>query len=608
MKFLFLIACITFSGLLSYAQIPDAKLSKVIQQCSYSFEKGTADEIKHSFPLIEQQELILAMQKGNYLRKPGQSKLLKLNKDSALVLLTGTFIIGNSGDETDYSNTYSGVYVFKQAKGIWSMVRKLPIDRVNQIKAQHLGVKISPDDGILFVTDTINIRTVESYGILFALNHNAVIESVLLNEKKAVSGFDGGVLWVKSRSGKADQLILTYSLKVDQDKKNDNSGYFDGNFGHLRDQFYWHPFFNFSSSNDLAAFSVRLTIPSAYQAATSLPQTEKITGGERVIMANSSCPTFALSLYYDKEWTKHSYVKGSYHLDLFGNPSFRPLPDSLYQSFSATYDFLTERFGKPKGDYLSIVQNRSKDFAIWLNRSNDMIVAGSQGSFLITNKGKNTGAPFGHEVAHAWTRPVGPATNFLREGWASFAEVCFLENAYGDTTARRFMADHKAIYFKNDFDNKTSLWADESNGGVSYYKGVWVFYMLREQLGKEIFYRGLKGFIQSSEPMTIDLFIRKLSEASGRDLRPVIDPWIKSNSIPELSYKIDGDNFIISQAGDVFNFPLEVSFKLNDGKMLMRTFNISQKTESFKLDGLSKPTINSTQLDPLDKLLIRVYN
>lgn len=27
------------------------------------------------------------------------------------MLLTGTFLFGNSGDETDYANTYSGVYV-----------------------------------------------------------------------------------------------------------------------------------------------------------------------------------------------------------------------------------------------------------------------------------------------------------------------------------------------------------------------------------------------------------------------------------------------------------------------------------------------------------------
>ncbi|WP_027388515.1 M1 family aminopeptidase [Chryseobacterium gregarium] len=607
MKIFFLVTCsfAILSGQLYFAQSRKASLSTAIQECNYIFEKGTSDEIKSRFPLIQQQKLILAMLKGKYERKPGLSKLLKLDKDSALVLLTGTFLIGNSGEETDYSNTYSGVYIFKPLNGVWSMVKKLPIDRMNKIREQRMAVKIIPDDRELIITDTINIRTEESYGILFALNHNAKIKNVLLNQRKVLSIFDGGVLWIKSRTKKDDQLILSYSLKVDQDKKNDNSGYFDANFGHVRDQYYWHPFFNFSSGNDLAKFSIKLAIPSTYQVATTLPQTDKVIGSERVVMAKSSYSTFALSLYYDKEWKKHSFLKGSYRLDLFGNDNFKPVPDSLFNNFLKTYDFLAERFGKPKGDYLSIVQNRSKDFPIWLNRSNDMIVAGSQGSFLIKVNGENPLAPFGHEVAHAWTRPIGPATNFLREGWASFAEVCFLENTYGDTTAQRFMANYKAIYLNNGFDGKTSLWVDESNGGVSYYKGVWVFYMLREQLGKDAFYKGLKAFIQSDEPMNIDLFVRKLGEASGQDLHLIIDPWIKSSSIPKLNDELEGDQFIVTQTGDIFNFPLEVRFILNDGRTILQTFDIRQKTQNFKLDGLSEQNIKSLQLDPFNKLLIK---
>lgn len=111
MKFALPLVATFFIHVLSFAQSPGAGLSKVIQQCNYSFEQGNIEDIKRSFPLIEQQELILAMQKVKHYGKAGQSKLLKLNKDSALVLLTGTFLFGNSGDETDYANTYSGVYV-----------------------------------------------------------------------------------------------------------------------------------------------------------------------------------------------------------------------------------------------------------------------------------------------------------------------------------------------------------------------------------------------------------------------------------------------------------------------------------------------------------------
>jgi len=192
-----------------------------IERCNTAFESGSIEDIKLNFPLTEQQGIILAMQKGKYQRKKGQSRIIVVNKDSALVLLTGTFTIGNSGDETDYSNIYSGVYIFKPSNGIWTMTSKLPIDRLNQLKAHRMDLKVSPTDGIIFVRDTVDVLTIEKYGFLLALNHKAEMQTVQLNGKPAQSVFDGGVLWIKSSAGKREQLILAYTLKVDIDSKNE---------------------------------------------------------------------------------------------------------------------------------------------------------------------------------------------------------------------------------------------------------------------------------------------------------------------------------------------------------------------------------------------------
>jgi hypothetical protein len=374
-----LIAILFLSGV-SFAQSPANNLQNYVERCNGAFASGTIEDVKLNFPLAEQQAIILAMQKGKYQRKKGQSQIIKVYRDSALVLLTGTFVIGNSGDETDYSNIYSGIYVFKPVKGIWMMTAKLPIDRLNHLKSHHIDLKISPVDGTISVRDTMEILTKEKYGFLLALNHRAKIESVQLNRKPAHSVFDGGVLWIKSSAGLKEQLVLAYTLKVDNDPKNENSGYFDSNFGHVREQFYWHPFFNFSSSNDLADFQLRASIPSAYHVTTGLQQTDSVVGDQRIITAKSPYSTFALSMYYDKEWEVKTSDKGNYKFQIFGNKNFKPSPDTLYQSFSKTNDLLIEKFGKPHGNYLCIVQNRSKDFPIWLNRSNDMIVAGHYGS------------------------------------------------------------------------------------------------------------------------------------------------------------------------------------------------------------------------------------
>lgn len=606
MKPVLSLIAILFLSSVSLAQSTTNNLQNYVKRCNEAFESGTIEDIKLNFPLDEQQRIILAMQKGKYQRKNGQSQIVKVYRDSALVLLTGTFIIGNSGDETDYSNIYSGIYVFKLVKGAWMMTSKLPIDRLNRLKAHRMDIKITPVDGTIAVRDTMEILTREKYGFLLALNHRAKIETVQLNRKPAHSIFDGGVLWIKSSTGLKEQLILVYTLKVDNDPKNENSGYFDSNFGHVRDQFYWHPFFNFSSSNDLADFRLRASIPSAYHVTTGIRQTDIVVGDQRIITAKSPYATSALSMYYDKEWDVKTMEKGNYKFQIFGNKTFKPTPDTLYQSFSNTNDLLTEKFGKPQGNYLCIVQNRSKDFPIWLNRSNDMIVAGNHGGFIITNRAMSPLAPFGHEVAHAWTRPVGPATNFLREGWASFAETYLLEKSFGDTTVSRFMANYKSLYFKGGFDGKSSLWDDASNNGVSYYKGVWVFYMLRKQMGSAVFDKGLKAFMQSKKQMDINLFTRSLSEAAGTDVKHIIEPWIKSKQIPHVSTLIKEKELSVAQEGDVFVFPIDIAFMLQDNRIVTKTFNISKNLQSFQLDGFSKDDIKSIKIDPDNKLLIKI--
>ena len=45
-------------------------------------------------------------------------------------------------------------------------------------------------------------------------------------------------------------------------------------------------------------------------------------------------------------------------------------------------------------------------------------------------------------------------------------------------------------YFR-DYDGKVSILEDESNGGVSYSKGAWVFRMLNEAVGEEAFQKAI---------------------------------------------------------------------------------------------------------------------
>lgn len=581
------------------------ELNKVIQACNQTFQSGTAEEIKKNFPLNDLQDFLASIRKSKITCKAGQSRIIKINRDSALVLLTGNLLYGNSGGETISSAMYSGVYIFKVLSSKWTMTGKLEADRKNQLKSHKITAFVDPVGGTLSVADTLVINTKESYGFVIVLNHRAKITSLQLNHKDIPYQFDGGILWAGSPAGSKQKLSLSYTITVDTLQKDKNSGYFNTTYGHVRNQFFWHPFFGFSSENDLANFSVHISIPSIYHLSTSLPQTDTIIGSNRIIKAQTPYPTYALGLYYDKDWKLRQYKKSDYQLEIFSTSDFKPLPDSVYNAFSSAFNLLSDKFGKPQGKYLTIVQDRSNPGSGWLNRSNDMIVAASNGSTMLSG-GAFPRAPFAHEVAHAWTSPTGPAANFLREGWASFAESYFLAKKYGDTIFPKYLQNYRDFYFKGDNDMNNSLWDDVSNEGVSYYKGVWVLYMLQKQLGKPAFEKGLKDFMQSAEPMTIELFIQKLSAAAGKDIHPMINPWLKSKQVPHIKYILQADELVVNQEGDLFNFPLDVQFTLNNGIKIPATFNISLQHQSFKLPNLKSTDIASTLLDPDHKILMKI--
>jgi hypothetical protein len=79
------------------------------------------------------------------------------------------------------------------------------------------------------------------------------------------------------------ELTITYSIAVEEGPNETNSGCFLRNAGHVRNQYFWNPFFDFSSAGDQAEFKIQARIPKEYKLSTSLPQTERIEGAERVV-------------------------------------------------------------------------------------------------------------------------------------------------------------------------------------------------------------------------------------------------------------------------------------------------------------------------------------
>lgn len=590
----------------------------MISANSYAQNKATANGLKHQLTLIDSAfknndtekfnslvglESIRAVHalaiNEKILKVPGKSRIISINADSAYVMLSGLFLFGNSGDETNFSNKYTGIYKMKLMNGVWQIENRIEIDRTNQIKKQNILANLLPGKGIK-VSDTLMINVNDKIGFAVRLNHKAKISKILLNQITADFTFDGGLLWVNALKESKQQLIIDYAIDVEQDEQDKNSSYFGESYGHIRNQYYWHPFFNFSSANDRADFNLQCTIPKAYHLATSLPQKDSIVGDDRVIIAKSGNPTFGLSMYYDREWEVKAVKVGKIEMKVYATKDFSPNNELLRNHFSKYYDTLQKYFGEPIGNYLGIVQDRSGGNG-WKNRSNDMVVAGQSGSYLITDK-PNPRAIFGHEVAHGWTSPTGPATNFLMEGWATYAESLMLSSVYGDSIVVKFFKSQKQNYLNGKYEGEKSLWDDYSNSGVSYSKGAWLFYILENQIGKEKLALTMKNFIASGK-QTIQSFIAETSKVAGTNMEPFLMSWLKSRLIPALRVQNVGNALKIYQEGDIFMFPLEIQMKLKNGKSISRKIALKAKEQ---LVEVSEGEIESYVLDPNSRLLFHV--
>lgn len=567
-----------------------------------SISKENLEDFSCLFEVSEGKTWLKISIEGKYNPKFKLGKIISSDNEKAVILLMGIASFGNSGNETYFSRNFSGIYEAEKTSAGWKVKKALPYKK-NLIKSQTLDVEVIPGEKLI-VKDTLIIKLKNNLGFAATLNHKAKISKVKLNNEDADYEFDGGLLWVKNEALQAqDKLVIEYELNEIETKEDDaNSSFWGSDFGHIRNQFTWHPLYDFSNPNGFSAFEITARIPKEFHLVTSLPQKEKIIGKYKIVSGKGLENTPALALFYDKEWKLITRNYGDLQFDIFSGANFSPTVEELQQEFYRIYTELEKRFGKPISKYFNVVQDRSRKNG-WLYLTNQTITAGATGGAMSFNQ-KYVRAPFHHEVAHLWTTPTGDGANFLREGWASFAETYFIRTNYGEDAENRYYDNYRKNYESGNFDNQISILTDFNNSGVSYSKGLWIFKMLRDFVGEKAFETGMRKYISESRLGKTDInsFIYSFSKASPKKVKDFLNPWLTEKVLPNVSARIFDKKIEIKQEGAIFLLPVEVEFETNKGK-IRKTFQIFKPVNVFNLNGLG--IIKSFVIDPNNQLLLK---
>ncbi|HEV2752188.1 MAG TPA: M1 family aminopeptidase [Gemmatimonadales bacterium] len=596
------------------------------------FVSGTADAFDSVYVDPLGRAVLEAAERRKETRTIGLTRVLWANADRAVLLLTGTLHSGKGkglktgSDETNAVRRFSGLYLATRSQGSWLLAHQIPLDSLNIIHAQNLHVALSPGRGSDFV-DTLRVSVGGPYGLALRLNNATALASVRLDGRPARYAFGGGVLWVDARQQgppRRSELELRYSIP--DERAPDSAGVFKPNaaadtapaYGSLDNSDVWHPFFGYDSPNDFASLSVTVTLPAAYRLTTTVPQTDTVQDGQRIVHGESQYPQFLLALIYDRDWhPMTSTLPGeAVRFETFLTPEFHFSHDSLATVAVRVYHVLVPRFGEPQlpTHYLAVVEDRVLGHSGFAVRMNNAVIAGDQATMLDEPVvGPSYG--YAHEVAHAWTmNSTGFAANFLQEGWATYCEGLVLGDVYGAAAEHALWEKLRTAYitgldragFLGGFEGRQSLLGNPDNGRIHYDKGSWILHELEYVLGDSVFNQAMRAFVAraGSGPNGYRELIADMSRAAGRDMTPFIMPWLTEKYIPDVDARVEGRRLIVTQAQPSadFDLPLEVELRTGTGPV-RRAVHLTSRADTADLGELGP--VSAVRVDPDHHFLLR---
>lgn len=218
-----------------------------------------------------------------------------------------------------------------------------------------------------------------------------------------------------------------------------------------------------------------------------------------------------------------------------------------------------------------------------------------------------------HELVHSWFGDSVTVANWgeiwLQEGLAEYLTYLWSEHQQAGSLVSMMSSieDHLQVGGKDQPLNHPA--PQDMFGFNTYKKGMWVFYMLRQELGDQVFLRFLRQYHERFAGGTVTTADLQnfAEELSSKDLEGFFQQWVYGTGNPQLKVTWTGQpsnvNVQVCQVGgsQVFSFPLEVQLMSADGGSVTQVIQVDETEERvtfslpFSATGLS--------VDPEQKVL-----
>ena len=324
----------------------------------------------------------------------------------------------------------------------------------------------------------------------------------------------------------------------------DTSGYIGPEGIYLSSESRWYP----DCAGSIATFAVRVALPRGWAAVTHGrrmtpfdPETGTADGQITEWEVNE--PTEALTLVANqfirtaREWKSERGVPVLIETYLFAEEA--PLAQDYLDAASRYLDVYNRLLGVYPFPKFAVVENF---FPAGLGMPSFTLL----GSGVIKRRYIQPYA-LGHEIVHSW---IGnyvfnrPATGNWVEGLTTYLANYYYEELTGTPELareqRRLMLAGYAVYVPPDDDYAVAKFmrkTDQKDNAIGYQKAAMVFHMLRQEVGEEHFWEGLRKLVREYGGRYLDWrgIEQLFAESTGRDLRRFFAQWIEQPGAPQPS-------------------------------------------------------------------------
>jgi aminopeptidase N len=157
--------------------------------------------------------------------------------------------------------------------------------------------------------------------------------------------------------------------------------------------------------------------------------------------------------------------------------------------------------------------------------------------------------PVVHETAHQWFGDAVTENDWndcwLSEGFATYFTLLYTEHAQGRDAFVKGLRDSRetVLRVERKLLNTPVIHANFNESGTTgpnnplvYQKGSWVLHMLRDQVGTDAFWRGIRAYYREhlNGVATSDDLRHAMEAASGQDLRWFFSQWLTRSGVPTI--------------------------------------------------------------------------